>query len=279
MRGAPTSWRVAGRELLAAPPRLTCWRAPTDNDRGGWPEAVTATWRSWGLDRLGVRTVSCSLFRTDARAAVVAVEQVLGAVARAAIFRALLMWTFTGDGIVSVRTELEPLREGLPPLPRIGLRLDLPRTFDRLVWYGRGPGDSNPDRQAGTRFGRWTSTVDREHVGWIRPQEHGHHGNCRWFAVHDARGWGLVAVGDHLFGSSALGYTPEELTAKDHDQQLVRHPATVSHLDNRQHGIGTASCGPRPMEQYHLLAQPMAFVFDLVPFEGQAEDPGTAARR
>ena len=48
----PISFDGSGRlvhPLLASPPALSLWRAPTDNDRIG---GIAARWAAWGLDRL-----------------------------------------------------------------------------------------------------------------------------------------------------------------------------------------------------------------------------------
>jgi len=43
-----TSYKIAGKELLAAPLRMNFWRAPTDNDRGSKMPIVCAIWRTAG---------------------------------------------------------------------------------------------------------------------------------------------------------------------------------------------------------------------------------------
>lgn len=51
--GRVDEWKVAGRNLLAAGPRLNLWRAPTDNDANTWGDQRAAMrWREVGLDQL-----------------------------------------------------------------------------------------------------------------------------------------------------------------------------------------------------------------------------------
>src|SRR5690606_23870525 len=47
-RGVIRSFTYHGRDLLAAGPRLSCWRAPIDNGR----KEIEGKWRRAGLDRL-----------------------------------------------------------------------------------------------------------------------------------------------------------------------------------------------------------------------------------
>ena len=48
-----------------------------------------------------------------------------------------------GDGAVEVKYFLEALEPAgnIPMIPRIGMQLDMPKAFDRMTWYGRGPQD------------------------------------------------------------------------------------------------------------------------------------------
>lgn len=57
--GRLTSYAIDGRDLLAEPPVLNVWRAPTDNDEGLWGiDKMAIQWRDAGLDYLEP-TVEC----------------------------------------------------------------------------------------------------------------------------------------------------------------------------------------------------------------------------
>ena len=59
----------------------------------------------------------------------------------------------------------------LRTLPRVGLCLQLPRQFDRMLWLGRGPHECYPDRKSSAFMGVWYSTVAEQHVPYIYPSE------------------------------------------------------------------------------------------------------------
>ena len=67
------------------------------------------------------------------------------------------------------------------------------------------------------------------------------------------------------------------LTAARHRDELVAEPRTWLHLDHRQQGLGSASCGPGPLERYVLKSTPFHFAFALWPLSSLATDPGPAA--
>ena len=58
------------------------------------------------------------------------------------------------DGSVLIE-QTYSCRGDLPELPRLGLRLKLPKTFEQLEWYGRGPWENYADRKESAHIGWW----------------------------------------------------------------------------------------------------------------------------
>jgi hypothetical protein len=161
------------------------------------------------------------------------------------------------------------LRE-LPPLPRVGLQLRLPGRFDRLAWYGRGPHEAYPDRQESARVGVYSGLVQDQYVPYVKPQENGSKAEVRWAALTDINGMGLLAVGRPLLGNvSAHYYTPEDFTQAKHTYDLTRGDEVILHLDHRQGGLGSQSCGPGPLPQYLITERDFSFATLLRPFSAE----------
>ena len=257
--GAIASWEWNGERLLSAGPRLNVWRAPTDNDVHAARE-----WRRAGLDRLIHRVDRAAVTKTLAQAVQIEVESVLGGHSLAPAFRCRYLYTIYGTGDVVIDTQVNP-RADLPNLPRVGLQMSMPGKFDRFAWYGRGPHESYADRKESARIGLYSGSVQDQYVPYVRPQENGNKADTRWAAVTDARGLGLLAVGEPLIDVSAHHYTPEDFTGATHTFELVRRDETIVHLDHAQAGLGSASCGPGPLEQYLLKPAPMSFSVRLRP--------------
>lgn len=168
-----------------------------------------------------------------------------------------LNYTYTvyGSGDVELDVEMRPFGD-FPPLPRAGLILSVPEGFERFTFYGRGPHESYPDRKDSARVGVYASTVEEQHVPYIRPQENGNHTEVRWAALTDDNGAGLLVMGKPLFNTSAHHYTPKDLTAAEHIHELKARPETYLTLDLDQEGLGNGSCGPGVLPQYLLQPQP-----------------------
>lgn len=168
------------------------------------------------------------------------------------------------DGTIVMRNLVRPFG-ALDTLPRVGLRLFTVAELENISWYGRGPGESYPDRKASAQMGRYASTVTMQNEHYVRPQEMGSKEDTRYAVLTDSLGNGLWIGSDRPFAFSALHYTAEMLAETLHDGQLAPLKETVLSLDVKQNGLGNSSCGGDVMEQYHLHANEMAFMFKLRP--------------
>ncbi len=278
--GTLAAWSAGGQALIESGPRVNLWRAPTDNDGGllvnirrrgrllettRYPGHIVHRWLESGYDRLVPRLESLEINRDDPLGFGLRATSVLAAKALAPAFRCLQSYAVNGAGELVIRTELEPLKKDLPDLPRFGLQLVLPGEFDALRWYGRGPHENYEDRKESALVGVYGLSVADQVCPYIRPQEYGNRTDVRWAALANARGRGLLASGLPLFNVSAHRHSTEDLAQALHAHDLPRRAGIYLNLDLRQGGLGSNSCGPRPLPQYLLRAEPMAFSVRLRP--------------
>jgi beta-galactosidase len=225
---------------IAAPPTLSLWRAPTDNDRIG---GMGAKWVAWGLDRLertldtierdGPATVVRSTYR-GAQGISVSHEQRFSPLA---------------GGAVRV-DEVAVLPAELTDVARVGTVLETVPGLDEITWFGAGPHETYPDRKRGGLLGRWHGTVEAQAVRYARPQENGGHADVRWIELCDATGHGVRIVLGAPSQLSATHFRAADLDAARHDAELKPVASTVIHIDAAHRGLGTASCGPDTLPQY-----------------------------
>lgn len=117
---------------------------------------------------------------------------------------------------------------------RFGMDMQLPRAFDRMTWYGRGPFENYWDRKTAADVGRYTSSVADQYVPYTRPQENGNKTDVRWVALTNDAGVGLLAVAQpHLsvsahhnvledFVSPEAGYKARHETENRHTMTYLR---------------------------------------------------------
>lgn len=249
--GADGSLRLRG---VADGPRLSLWRAPTDNDRiAGLAEA----WKAWGVASLERRLVSIEdvgdeivvrlVWRTGAGLEIPHEQRFAG----------------VGGGLrISERVEIPA---ELADLARVGTVLELEPGHEALAWYGRGPQETYPDRRRSGTIGRWTSTVAGQHVPYVRPQENGGHADVRWLELRRAAGVGFRIGLDRPRQVSASHFRAADLASATHREELVPRPETIIHLDAAHRGLGTASCGPDTLPGYLVATGTHAWSWTILP--------------
>lgn len=209
---------------------LQAFRAPTDNDRGfgNW---IAKDWQKSGLDTASVVVDgNQQLLRLPGGTISMTTEQTGDE----------YTFTFTCSG-------------QLPELPRLGVVARLPRDYDQLSWYGRGPWESYPDRKTACTVGLWQSAVGSQYEHYPRPQDSGNHEDCSLVELRTAKGRTLrVAAVDSTFAFSALPYSARYIASKSHDYELEDEGFTFLSIDCAVMGLGNSSCGPGVLKKYSI---------------------------
>ena len=190
------------------------FRAPTDNDKS-FGNWLAKDWNRCGLDTLTIPMT------TEQNGNV-------------------LTFTFT-------------IPDGLPPIPRLGIVIELPREYEQLTWYGRGPWDNYPDRKVSCPVGLWKSTVSEQYVHYARPQDSGNHEDCTMVELKTKKGRKLrIEAVDKAFSFSALPYSAQYVASKTHDYELKDEGKTFVSIDCAVMGLGNSSCGPGVLKKYSI---------------------------
>ncbi|UJV39824.1 glycoside hydrolase family 2 TIM barrel-domain containing protein [Streptomyces sp. AMCC400023] len=231
--------------------RLDVWRATTDNDEGAWNgnTCYSRLWRDLGLHRVQHR-----LDGVELGADALTVRTRVAPAAREVGLRTTYRWT-ADDTRLRLTVSVEPDGDWTVPLPRLGIRFGL-RSANAVTWYGGGPGEGYPDTRSASMVSRHHSTVDGLQTPYVRPQENGARPDVRWAELG-----GLRIDGDPEFWFTARRWTTEQLDAAAHLTDLQAGDTVWVNLDHAEMGVGSQSCGPGPLPQYHLTAGAAEFSF------------------
>lgn len=264
--GLLSRWRVDGRDLLAAAPTLSVWRAPTDNDgfkiAQDWlPFKDHYEWRDKRLDNLTQRLVAFELLTASAASVTVQTTSIYDNDKAPNAFTHVVTLQIEANGVMTLASQVET-KLSVQHLPRVGLQLALPAGFEQLRYYGRGPIENYRDRNAGAALGVYEQTVGEQVVRYIMPQTCGNRTDVRWLEVTDERGIGVRFSGDRPMETTARHLTEHDLYAALHTNDLTPRPETYVYLDHVQAGLGGASCGPETLPAYRI--KPSNFAFELV---------------
>ena len=221
-------------------PRLTLWRAPTDNDLIGH---IATRWNEWGLRDLTI--VDC-VIRDTAKQTTITENLVTGSGIKVAHTQRIE----SIDGGVRV-TETVRLPKILSDVARVGIAFALAKEMKDVTWFGAGRHESAPDRKIG-RVHKWRASVKELHTDYIKPQESGARADVRWFSIKDDQGNGPSIHLDRPRFVTISPYTSEMLADTSHNIDLKESDSVHVTIDCVQRGVGTASCGPDTLPKYMI---------------------------
>ena len=188
-----------------------------------------------------------------------------------------LTYTINNVGAVKVNQKMIADKNAkVSNLFRFGMQLVMPKDFEHISYYGRGPIENYSDRNHCTDLGIYNQTVSEQFYPYIRPQENGNKTDIRWWKQLNAAGKGLLFVAESPFSGSALHYTMESLD--DGVQKDQRHSFEVEEadltnvlIDKVQQGLAcVTSWGAIPEEAYLLPYQDYDFTWIMTPISGAA---------
>ena len=259
--GGLSSYLFQGTELLVGPVVPHFFRVPTDNDEGGGERGFAQRWRQAGLDRLERRPRALSV-KSDAPGTVqVTIENEM--VGAQASITTQTIYSLDADGAIDVATAFKLLGTW-PPLPRVGLQMQLPGAFSRATWYGRGPHESYWDRKTGARVGLYTARVADLHFPYVMAQENGNRADVRWLTLTNDAGQGLRVSGTPTLNFTAHDYTDTALLMAMQTEVIEKDGKVTLSLDWQQMGLGgDDSWNPRVHPEYQLTKDSYSFSFRL----------------
>ena len=231
-----------GTELLAKPMEFNFFRAPTDNDvmKGDWYRAH--------LNDYIVKVYSTDVNVVE-NGIEIAVKQSFGWSIHQPFAVIDVTYIISGKDI-SIKCSLETSNK-VTFLPRFGLRLFVPKSFDRVEYFGYGPYESYIDKHRASYIGNFGALVSEMHEDYTRPQENSSHCGCEYMTLADSNIMVRFEAGEN-FSFNASEYTQEELAEKRHNFELEKCEDNVICIDYRMAGVGSNSCGPSLNEKYRL---------------------------
>ncbi|NGN94016.1 glycoside hydrolase family 2 [Nocardioides sp. KC13] len=230
--------------LLATGPRLSLWRALTDNDKSRFVHGRLA---ATGLNET-VREVERREVSPTADQAVVTARYLT---AHGEEIRHQQTITCEPSGRIRF-DERVVIPETLPDIPRLGVVLETRPGFDTVQWIGDGPHECYPDRRASALIGRWTSAIDDMPVPYLRPQENGGSSRTVEIKLTGPDGSALTLDLDRPMQINVSRHTVADLEAATHYWQLKPRSETVVHFDIAHRGLGTASVGPDALPAFRV---------------------------
>lgn len=230
------------------------FRAPTDNDKGfgNW---IAKDWKNQGLDQLRDSVITPLTIVRQADGSLKS-HCVMDYKALNGSIRTDYNVVLLPDGTVDFEASYAPHGQ-LPPLPCMGNTFVLPKDYQQLEYYGRGPWDNYPDRKVSCSIGKYVSKVSQQYFHYPRPQYSGNHEEVAYLDLRDGRrqGWRIQCV-EKPFSFTAIPYSTAQLYAAAHDVELKEEDNVFLSIDCAVMGLGNSSCGPGVLTKYAIPQEP-----------------------
>ena len=260
---------VDGKPMLEEGYAITpdFWRAPTDNDYGAGTQRKLHAWKNPEMKMKSFKVVE-----NEGKA-----EKGVEVVYDMPSVEATLTMTYTltpaGELVVNEAMTVNKDAKHKPELMRYGMQLVMPKAYNMLTYYGKGPGENYIDRSNGDRLGVYDAKVADQYWGYVRPQESGNKTEVRYWQVKDENGKGLEFYSFAPMECSTLNYLASDLddgwdknAHQSHSGDLTPRDFSVVKLAARQRGLACVnSWGAIPLEQYRMPYQDYSFTYVIRP--------------
>lgn len=264
--GFMDKYMVDGLDMIKEGAKLTpnFWRAPTDNDFGAGLQQKYAVWKNPEFKLTSLKS------EMKDGLAVVSAEYEMPSVFAGTKLQ--LTYEINNRGAVKVNQKLVAEKGAkVSNIFRFGMQMVMPKSFENISYYGRGPVENYIDRKWATELGVYNQTVTDQFYAYIRPQENGNKTDIRWWKQFNEAGRGLQFVAEAPFSASALHYTIESLDSgwekkQEHSNEVEPADLTNFLIDKVQMGLGCVdSWGAIPREEYMLPYGDYEFTFIMQP--------------
>lgn len=262
--GYLTKYEVNGLDMIkdGAALRPNFWRAPTDNDFGARIHQKYIVWKN------PVTKLTSLKQRTENKQIIIDVTYDMPEVAS----NLLLTYIINNQGAIKITQKLITDKNAkIANMFRFGMQVQMPRSFETIEYYGRGPIENYIDRNHCTDLGIYRQSVAEQFYPYIRPQENGTKSDIRWWKIFNPAGNGIEVIAAEPFSASALHYTIESLDEgwskqQGHSQEVEEADLTNFCIDKVQAGLGCVnSWGGITLPEYQVPYKDYEFIFMLKP--------------
>jgi beta-galactosidase len=248
-----------GTNLLIADgsPKLHLWRAAHKND-DNW---AYSQWEKFGVTALQYTLVDFKTETVDnTTVKVISTTKAEGKEGFGVYHTATYL--VKGDGSIKVDNQVQFVGFRIN-LARIGVRMLLDKRLDSLTFFGRGPYENYCDRKSASDVGIYKIGVNNQYE-YEKPMERGNHEEVRWAKLSGKDMPSLMVQSDEkLMQVVALPHTDEQMYPVEYKIDLPSSTATVFCISTKTLGVGSNSCGPRPLEKFQVFAEPASFSYTI----------------
>lgn len=259
-------WYNASYDMIKAPIHFDIWRPLIDNYRQEYNEL----WKPNFLDIMQLDTRSVNWKSCD-DIVEVTVEQRFAPPVLSFGMKLNSRYVVNSSGVLNLEIHAEAYGNYKDIIPRVGITFAMPREYDNITWYGRGPGETYPDSCSSQVVGLWEASVDDMITPYVRPQDYGNHQNTRWVSVRNSSGVGILVTRlssssmTDGFSYSAWPFTSNTIEQAKHRNELHEDDVVTINLNDQILGLGSNSWGSEVLDSHRIRFENCNFAFSFIP--------------
>jgi len=253
--GGVSSLVYNGVEYITRAPKVSFFRAHTDNDTGAGYPCENAQWQIAGK--------CAKLLGYDTKESSDCLDVTFRFLAPTVpSFEYKVTYTAYFDGRLGVKAEY-PGVKGLADIPVFAIDFKLKKQYDKFTFYGMGPDENYIDRANGARLGVYTSTAQENFTKYLNPQECGNRTGVRYVNVYEENGAGLsFTKNENPFEMSVLPYNAYELNNASHREELPEPSYTWVRIAAKHMGVGGDDSWGAPVHQEFKISAEEAITLE-----------------
>ncbi len=237
-----------GKEYITRTPKLTFFRANTDNDKG-----MQAYYHNsgWLASSMGLLYIQDSFKAQEGENSLTISLEYEAKYPE--VFRCGVEYVIDSTGVLKMKLTYPGVKNE-KYIPLFGIDFKLKKENDRFSYYGLGPQENYIDRKCGGKLGVYNSTVAENMSSYLIPQECGNREEVRYLEVKDKNDKGIrFEALNHNFSCSVLPYSAYELENAMHVEELPPVNYTWARIMAGQCGVGGDDSWGAPIHEQYLL--------------------------
>ncbi len=243
--GALLSYIMNGNEFIHFPLEPYFWKPPNNNqERNGYVNRLSV-WKKAALNR---KLKNMEINTDEGR-----VQLVFNFILPVKKSKLALTYEINGNATVKVNMNYTPDSSNIPLIPKFGMRMAIPKGYNNIEWYGRGPHENYWDRKTSALIGIYKMNLEDFITPYISTQDNANRADTRWIVFSDKEGKGLKFEGQQPLSFRAWPYMEDDLENTKHNYELPRRDFINVNIDYKVHGVGgTDSWGERTLPCYTI---------------------------
>jgi beta-galactosidase len=268
--GLLVSYKFNDKDLISTPLIPNFWRAPIDNDINvlrhvSILKKKVYRWKDGSKKRKLIKLIAKQL--SPYKVSIKALFKIPGGKS----YLKILYFIYSSGELV-IKNTFTPKKD----LLRFGMQLSIPKEFNKMIWFGRGPHETMFDRKTGAPVGIYSGFIEDLIHNYVRPQENGNMTDVRWVIFTNDIESGIYTAdieGTHL-NVSAWPYTMEDLEEAKHINELPRRENITINIDYKQQGVGGDRIGILDVHDKYKLKKnrKLSYCFLFKPFTKEMGD-------